>query len=527
MTDTKIKLQNLFYILILLLLFPALLINLGLIPISADEGTRALVSLEMEISGSMVTPTINGEFYFNKPPLYNWILLGFYKISHSHSEFIIRLPTILSLLLFGLTIFLSFFRKYGVRASFLSALIFITSARILFYDSFQGLIDITFSWIVFLSFMLLFRFYKREQYLRLFLVSYFICAIGFLMKGLPALLFQGITLLVIFIQGKQFKKLFSLSHLSGILLFVLITGSYYYQVFKQNPDFVYFTTLVNESAKRTFVEYGLLKTIIHLFTFPLEQLNHLLPWSVLIIILFSKKVLRKIREDQILKYMGLVFLFNIPVYWISVESYPRYIFSLYPLVLSVCTITFINSGEEIPRQKLFIEKSLGLFLVLLVPLSLLFPVFYEFKTINYPFLLSLAASLLVVSIFTAYYFLKSYRVEIIIVALLIFRIGFNMVALPERHAETRRVLQKEQAIKVAETTRAGSLILYDFAPLSHESSFYISRESGKILPRSFETPLPGNFYIIDEINNVKENEEVMLHFETRWKNSPLRLSVIK
>ncbi len=524
MTTTKINLQNLFFIIILLLLFPALFINLGLIPVSADEGTRALVSLEMELSGKLVTPTINGDFYFNKPPLYNWILLGLFKLSGSHSESIIRFPTVISLLLFGLTIFLSFLKKYGIRPAFLSALVFITTARILFYDSFQGLIDITFSWLVFTSFMLIYRFFKREDFLKLFLASYFICAMAFLMKGLPALIFQGITLLVVFISGKQVKKIFSFYHFLGISVFLVITGAYYFTVFRQNPDFVYFTTLFDESAKRTFVEYGFLKTIIHLFSFPVEQLYHLLPWSVLIIPLFSKKIQAKIRQDDFLKYMGLVFLFNIPVYWVSVESYPRYIFSLYPLLLSVCTIIFIQSREEIPRLSLAIENIFGLLLVLIIPLSLFFSVSHEFKTLSNPFIAGLAVSVFVILILAAYYYLRSFRMEILIIALLLFRIGFNLVALPERYAETRRVLQKEQAEKVGNLTRDKNLILHDFAPCSHETSFYISRENGKILPRSYNEPVPGNYYIIDDRNAEKENEEVILHFETRWENSPIRLS---
>lgn len=71
----KVK-NNIVYIIIFTLLIPALFINLGKMPLSSDEPTRSVVALEMNLSGNYVTPTINGDYYYNKPPLYNWILAG-------------------------------------------------------------------------------------------------------------------------------------------------------------------------------------------------------------------------------------------------------------------------------------------------------------------------------------------------------------------------------------------------------------------------------------------------------------------
>jgi len=72
--------NKLLYVLSILLLFPALLINLGLMTFIDDEGIRTLVALEMKLSGNYITPTLHGEFYYNKPPLFNWILLGYFKL---------------------------------------------------------------------------------------------------------------------------------------------------------------------------------------------------------------------------------------------------------------------------------------------------------------------------------------------------------------------------------------------------------------------------------------------------------------
>ncbi|MCD4679049.1 MAG: glycosyltransferase family 39 protein, partial [Bacteroidales bacterium] len=220
------------YIIAIILLFPALFINLGLLPLITDEPTRGIVALEMTLTDNYFVPTINGEFYYNKPPLYNWILILSTKLCGGFSEFALRLPTVISLLLFGFLIFVFVRKHYGYKIAILNALILITGGRILFWDSFQGLIDIFYSTLVFLSFMLIYHFYQKSKFYYLFLFSYLITVLGFLMKGMPSLLFQGLTLLVFFIYMKNWKKLFSLAHFTGIFLFALIIGSYYYTYYQ-------------------------------------------------------------------------------------------------------------------------------------------------------------------------------------------------------------------------------------------------------------------------------------------------------
>ncbi|MBO6518174.1 MAG: glycosyltransferase family 39 protein, partial [Bacteroidia bacterium] len=82
----------------------ALFHGLGMMPLSADEPIRALVAADMAINGNYIAPKLNGEVYLNKPPLYNWMLLGFFKVFNSYSEWVVRLPSILSLLAWGITI---------------------------------------------------------------------------------------------------------------------------------------------------------------------------------------------------------------------------------------------------------------------------------------------------------------------------------------------------------------------------------------------------------------------------------------
>jgi 4-amino-4-deoxy-L-arabinose transferase-like glycosyltransferase len=65
------------------------------------------VALEMILSKNYAVPTIGAEYYYNKPPFYNWILAGIYQLSGNYSEFTTRLPAIIPMFLFAITIYLS------------------------------------------------------------------------------------------------------------------------------------------------------------------------------------------------------------------------------------------------------------------------------------------------------------------------------------------------------------------------------------------------------------------------------------
>ena len=134
-------------------MLPALLINLGLMTNIDDESIRSLVAMEMLLSGNFVVPTLNGEVYLNKPPLFNWILLVWFKVFGNFEELTARFQTVLALLGYAATVVWSFKKPLGIHLALLSALCLITCGRVLFWDSLLSLIDITFSWVIFGLFM--------------------------------------------------------------------------------------------------------------------------------------------------------------------------------------------------------------------------------------------------------------------------------------------------------------------------------------------------------------------------------------
>ena len=153
-----------FYFIAILLIFPALLINIGLAPYYSDEPIRGVVSLEMILSGEYLAPTLAGVNYFNKPPLYNWILVAVFKTFGGYDEWIIRIPTLISLIFFAVTIFIFLRKKIGTDLSLIAGFMLITCGDVLFWDSLLGLIDITYSLVVFFNLISIYHFFKREKF---------------------------------------------------------------------------------------------------------------------------------------------------------------------------------------------------------------------------------------------------------------------------------------------------------------------------------------------------------------------------
>jgi len=229
--------------LFLIVALPIFLLNLGSLSFFADEATRAVVALEMKLSGNYLLPTIAGQPYYNKPPLFNWLAVSSFSIFSNRPEFALRLLAIIPLFVFAITIYLFIAKFYSSTLGFITALAFMTTARILFYDSLLGHIDILFSLVCFTMIMLAFHFCESREYLKLFAITYILCAIVFLLKGLPAILMQGITLLVLFWEKDRWKVLFSWTHLVGVFVFLIAVLSYYLALMQNVNLDEYFATL--------------------------------------------------------------------------------------------------------------------------------------------------------------------------------------------------------------------------------------------------------------------------------------------
>ncbi|MDT8393033.1 MAG: glycosyltransferase family 39 protein [Bacteroidales bacterium] len=463
MKSGLVRSPYIFLILALLLFFPAFMINLEYEPVGEDEAIRALVAFEMDKSGDYITPTIGGTPYMKKPPLYNWIIAGSYKLFGNYSEMAIRFPMIISLLLFSATIFFFIRKELGKKLAILNALIFLTTGRIIIYESLMGLIDMTFSWLSYLFFMLAYFLFKKEKFLLLFIMAYLIAAITWMMKGLPSITFLLISLLVLFVSGKRFHMLFSWRHFTGMFIFLLLVGGYYLIYFNLNPETspeTLFMTLLEQSTRRTVVRFGLMKTILHFFAFPLEMLYHFLPWTLLTLGLFVGGSIKKAWAHRFLRYNILILCFNIILYWASPEVYPRYILMLLPLCFAVVSWVYTDLQERGAKAAKVIEYIFGATLILAGIAPWASPYVEMVKDVDHVLLISAILSIVLATISMIFWISRQYRLFWFAIAILVLRIGFDFLIHPTRQVNSDPAASKVLAYSLAEKTKGKPLYSY-------------------------------------------------------------------
>lgn len=464
-----------------------------------DEARRALVAAEMMLSGDYITPTLNGEIYLNKPPLYNWIVTFYFKIFGNNSMFAFRLQVIVATFLLAFAAY-RFIKKYSNHTiAFFTAFAFLTNGRILIYDSLQGLIDTTFALCVFSSFMLTWYLGEYKKYIALFISTYLLCTAGYMMKGLPAIVFQGFTLLTYFILTKQFKKFFHWAHFAGGALFLLITGAYYYIYFTRNdlsPE-VLFKNLFVESAKRTPGEFPASRGITHFFVFPLELLYHFAPWTIFIFACFQKKFWVTVKANRFVQYCLWVLVVNIFIYWISPEVYPRYLFMFLPLLFFIVFFFYFDQTTINNWRSKIPVYIIAFLCVVLFAAGFVLPFIDAVNKVQHIYLKCFC---LIAGFGFALWLLykrKPLPMHAFAVAIIFVRMSFNWFVVEQRGARFFEAEKTGKAI-VSQTKGSPLHIMYgtDVGNLDG-ISFHVSTGREEVLKYSKEI-ISGEYYIADK-----------------------------
>ncbi len=497
-----------------------------------EEPRRALVALEMLIADNWIVPTTNGELYYNKPPLYNWVLIGFMSLL-GKAEWVIRLPSVLSVFVTA-ALHYRISRSYiGKQAALLSALFYITSADILFYFSLLGEIDLFFALIVYLQCMLIFHFYQQKKWHWLYLSSYLLTSAGLLTKGIPPLFFQGITLLVIFALNKNWKGLFSFWHLTGILLLALTSGGYFYLYCLQHDAAPYLARLFTETFSRTALEKSLVDNFKHLFNFPVMLIKISAPWCLLFLLTIRSGWGQKLNKNPFLKFCVWFCLANGLVYLLSPGTRERYLYMFFPFIYSL--LAAVLWDKYLTGNNLWIKR-----FYFFVGISVLaglagMGIFGLVLNSWLPAGLCLAIGLIL-----GYGMLKIRLAEsgayimASVLILLIARTGFDLVILPTKKQndpyksdafEMSQIVKNENVYligppepKIDEVKFAGRHFTTfkrdEPAYLAFQTSFYLSHYTGRILKYTTEPALQG-YYISREKYLDPQKIRIFYRFNNR------------
>lgn len=513
-----------YYALFAVLLFPALLINLGAhhIFVHTDESRRALVALEMILKNEFLAPTLNGEFYYEKPPLFNWLLVMSFKAFGAYSNFAVRFPVIIFILSYAWLIHKLMKPYLGSAKAWLVLMLTITSGRMLFYDSFLGLMDIGLGLLVFTNFMLFYKLGREKRYLLLFVSTYLIMAVGYLMKGLPSVVFQFFTIVAWAVHTRDWKFIFHKFNFLGTLFFIVPVGMYYYFYEKVNPDslITVFEYTWHQSSQRTVTEFGIWDTFLTIFIFPVDNLYHFAPWTLLVVCLFGKNVWRKVWASEFHRYAIIAFALNIWVYWTSPGVHPRYLFMFLPLFFAVLIEGY--SLQPSMLRRVVDGIFLGVMaLVCLAPLAV-FVVPETFEAVSNPIAVAIPVFAAAVALTVLFWKKPVHRIATLAVFLLVLRIGFNFFILP--YKSSRGQANADAAAQVVEIAEGSPLYVLRPSYCHDATSFTISSAREEILEKR-DVAEPDTYYIIYDGLFDEAIYEPFLHFGT--SGTPRTLYLVK
>ena len=276
--------------LVLILLCVCLIVfffRLGTRPLwDRAEGKHAVTSKEMVLSGDWITTTFNGENFYDKPILFNWLAALSFLV-FGFTEFAARLPAaILGLGCVGVTYLLGR-RMFGPTTGFLGGMIlatsvlFITLSRAVVHDMALVFFMVLAQYFFYLGYTVEGR---RKTY---FLLFYGCLGFAVLAKGPIGVLLPGLIIGLLLLLKGQLRFLKEMEMGWGLLIFLMIAAPWYVLISLKNSDYAGYFFIENNIMRFLSPEADHARPFW--FYFPV-LLGGFSPWSFFLTLAFIRAV---------------------------------------------------------------------------------------------------------------------------------------------------------------------------------------------------------------------------------------------
>lgn len=202
-----------------------ILFGIGGIPLlDPDEPVYAETAKEMIRFNDYLSPRIYNEYWYDKPPVFYWLLVASLKIFGGFSELAARLPA--SLMAIGAVLMTAFSatRLFNASAGFWSGLTMGTTVMLMY----MGKASVTDTTLLFFMTGALLSFMHKKYWL-----MYVLCGFAVLTKGPIGVLFPGAIVFFYLLITRDLRRLLHMHVLPGLLL-VAAVGLPWYVYMYQN-----------------------------------------------------------------------------------------------------------------------------------------------------------------------------------------------------------------------------------------------------------------------------------------------------
>jgi 4-amino-4-deoxy-L-arabinose transferase-like glycosyltransferase len=198
--------------------------------LSHNEARRMVVVQEMLANDSWLIPTLNGEIYLAKPPLFYWLAALFAMLFQSTAEWVMRLPSALSALGITWLLFTSMRRHIGRWEGLFTALVLVTSLELTAFAR-RAEIEMLLTACCTTALVFYFEYLKQQTKSAYLFLSYLFMGLACLTKGPVALVFFIPPIVTFALLKKDRVALKGLLSLRGWAIFALTALPWYSYIF--------------------------------------------------------------------------------------------------------------------------------------------------------------------------------------------------------------------------------------------------------------------------------------------------------
>jgi len=352
-------------------LFIALFImffQLGSYPLlDPDEPVYAQTPREMLAAGDLLSPRIYGDFWYDKPPMYYWLVAASAKV-FGMGEFAARFPSALLAVTGVLFLFFSISRLFNVRVGFFSALVLVTSLEY-FYLGKAAVTDMTLNLCLMIS---LLSFLEKR-----YLMFYLFAALAVVTKGPIGLFFPGAIAFLYILLMNRWSELPRMSVVPGILLFAAVAAPWYLLMTHFHGSAFVDTFLGFHNVTRfTSPEHA--SGAVWYYFIPVLLVGFF-PWTPILVQSFWTAVTSNSRERPLLLFFAVWAAVVFAFFSLSATKLVSYILPMFP-ALAVIAGWYIDQTMEQGRAKPRIAATL---ITVLLGSALIFGLFKALDTMPY------------------------------------------------------------------------------------------------------------------------------------------------
>ena len=298
------------------------------LPIVGEEGRRARGAVNMLETGDWIVVRQQGLVFPDRPPMTNWLIAITSFVTGEVDKIAIRLPSTIAILLTAFLIY-GYGRTASTRlAAFSASLVYVTFGQVLQLGR-LGESEAVFALFVSASLLIWHLGYLRGwSWTLIWSLGYLFAALATLSKGIQAPVYFCAPVFVFLLYRRQWRQGLTLAHAVGILVFITVLGAW------QVP---YYLATDWTAVEETWFDVvgprlGAHGLLMHLVEYPLETFGCLLPWSPLLLLLFSSRVRRGINcRESVFAFLIIAIVMTYPSVWFAAGAKGRYYIPMYPI----------------------------------------------------------------------------------------------------------------------------------------------------------------------------------------------------